>query len=192
MIQFCGIPLDIYANVQYLHYYSFPSLRPAMKKAFVLPLFSVFFLCFLTQSRGQDTKVSNVRFEDRGETISVRYDLSGQYGKKYRIVLSLSDDNGRTFAIKPETVSGDVGGNMNPGRSKEIIWQVKRDFPYGLKGSDFVFAVDAEMQKGGRKWPYFVGAAVAGGVVYFAIRGKDKSEPPATGSIVVDVPGSYP
>jgi hypothetical protein len=41
----------------------------------------IFLLCFSSQSPGQDTRVSNVRFEDRGETISVRYDLSGLYGK---------------------------------------------------------------------------------------------------------------
>ena len=152
----------------------------------------IFLFCFSSQSPGQDTKVSNVSFEDRGETISVHYDLSGQYGKKYRILISLSDDNGRTFTIKLKTVSGDVGKDVNPGRNKEIVWQVKMDFPYGLKGSDFVFAVDAEILKGGRKWPYVVGAAVAGGVVYFATQGKKKTESPTTGSILVDVPGSYP
>jgi hypothetical protein len=152
----------------------------------------IFLLCFSSQLPGQDTKVSNVRFEDRGETISVRYDLSGAYGKKFKIVISLSDDNGRTFTIKPQTVRGDVGKNITPGRNKEIFWQVKADFPYGLKGSDFVFAVDAQLQKSGRKWPYVVGVAVVSGVIYSVTQGKKKTGSATTGSITVDVPGSAP
>jgi len=163
-----------------------------MKNVLRLAPFLIFLLSFSSQSMGQTTKVSNVHFEDRGETISIQYDLSGQYGKKFKIEISLSDDNGRTFTIKPLTVRGDVGKNVTPGRNKEILWQVKADFPYGLKGSDFVFAVDAELQKGGKKWPYVVGAAVVGGVVYFATQGKKKTESSTTGSIVVDVPGNAP
>ena len=152
----------------------------------------IFLFGFRRSATGQDTQVSNVRFEDRGETISVRYDLSGAYGKKFKIVISLSDDKGSTFTIKPQTVRGDIGKNVSPGRNKEILWQVKADFPYGLKGSDFVFAVDAEMQKSGGRWPYVVGAAVVGGVVYFATQGSKETKSSTTGSIVIDVPGSAP
>lgn len=51
--------------------------------------------CFLfaySILNAQNTRVANVRFEDRGKTISIQYDLIGKPGKKYKISLSLSDD----------------------------------------------------------------------------------------------------
>jgi len=141
--------------------------------------------------KAQELRVANVRFEQIGETIIVLYDLDGRIGKKYNISLSLSDNFGKTFNIEPKTVSGDVGKNIEPGIGKKITWYMKTDFPEGLNGEGFVFAVDAELQKGGKKWPYIVGAGVVGGVVYFIAGGKKKSEPSKTGSIVIDVPGDF-
>jgi len=144
--------------------------------------------------KAQELKVRNVRFEEIGEIVRVKYDLDGMTDKKYRISLSLSDDFGKTFKMKPRTVYGDVGKNIQPGLSKQITWYILRDFPEGLSGDGFVFAVDAELQKGGNKLPfYLLGAGVAGGVVYFVVRSSgEKSEPePTTGSIVISVPTEF-
>lgn len=157
-------------------------------------LITLILLISNTILRAQELKVRNVRFEEIGETVMVKYDLDGMTEKKYKISLSLSDDFGKTFKIKPRTVYGDVGKNIQPGESKQITWYLLRDFPEGLHGDGFVFAVDAELQKGGTKLPfYMLGAGVVGGVVYFVVRSSsEKSEPQTTtGSIVITVPTEF-
>jgi TolB-like protein len=130
--------------------------------------------------------VSNVHFEEKSGTISIIYDLSGQYDKKYLISILLSDNNGRSFSIKPKKLSGDIGKNIKPGRNKKIIWYMKEDFPLGLMGSSFVFEVDAKLQKGGIKRPLIIGVGVAAvALIVYIIFKPDK------GSIVIDVPGNY-
>ena len=140
----------------------------------------------------QDLIVKNVKFEQRGESIIVQYDLIGDRNKKYKISLSLSDDYGKTYRILPKTVLGDIGNNVRSGRNKQITWYLKRDIPEGLQGEDFVFAVDAELQKGGSKLPYILlGAGVVGGIVYFVTKsnGKDQTTEPTTGSISIAITG---
>ena len=156
---------------------------------FVLCLF--FYSSFL---QAQELAVKNVRFEDQGETLVVRYDLDGLVGKNYEVTLLLSDDGGDTFSIRPMTIYGDVGKNVKPGTDKSITWHLKQDYPQGLSGERFAFAVDAELQKGGGKWSYYVlGSGVVGGVVYFLTKGKEETTPTGstTGSIVVDVPKNF-
>lgn len=153
----------------------------------------MFFLTWYSFCQAQELEVSNVSFEDKSEIIVVQYDLYGEIGKKYRVNLSLSDNNGISFAIRPKTVSGDIGKDISPGPKKTITWSYIEDFPNGLSGDKFVFAVDAELQKGGNKFPYYIiGAGVAGGVVYFVTSSFGKKEPePKTGSIIIDVPNDF-
>jgi hypothetical protein len=159
-----------------------------MRKGFVLFLVSALAAGFGPPAEGQ-VRVSNVRFTDLGSTVSIMYDLSGAHGKKYNVSVALSDDGGRTFRIRPRRVGGDVGKGVEPGKNREILWRVREDFPSGLSGSNFVFAVDAELKKGSKAWAYLLGAAVIGGGVYFAVQGEEPSD---KGSIVVEVPGEFP
>jgi hypothetical protein len=160
-----------------------------MKRNSLFLLFSISILIFSTRLlHAQGTRVENVRFQDLGESVLIQYDLDGRNDKKYEISLSLSGDNGVTFKIKPRSLTGDVGKNIFPGTGKKINWYYKEDFPGGLSGGGFVFAVDAELQKDKSKAPYVIGAAVVGGAAYFITAKKKGSD---KGSIVVDVPDSY-
>jgi hypothetical protein len=140
--------------------------------------------CFLFAHsilNAQNTHVANVRFEDRGKTISIQYDLIGKPGKKFKISLSLSDDYGKTFAVRPRTVTGDAGKNVESGTGKEIVWYFKEDFPGGLSGSGFLFAMDAELQKSGKKWPYILGGGRGGRGGVFRDPGQEKVRTAAHG-----------
>ncbi|MCJ7812009.1 hypothetical protein MUP95_01650 [bacterium] len=154
----------------------------------------VFVICAILPHhlKAQNPSVRNVIFEQNGDDIIVQYTLAGDANKKYNITLSVSDDFGRTFQIKPFTVAGDVGRDIRVGTNKQIIWRLMRDFPVGLEGDSYVFAVDAALQKGGLKWPYIIGAAVAGGAVYYLTSRKEAAEPtPTTGSITIQVPVDF-
>ena len=150
--------------------------------------FIILFVLFTTPLlKAKDLSVKNVRFKTKGENVVVLYDLEGKIEKKYKINLAVSDDNGTTFRIKPKTMNGDVGKNIKQGSGKEIIWFVHADYPEGLRGKGFVFAVEAELQSGMGKWPYILGAGAVGTIVYF-LTPKDKEDTPKTGSIVIDIP----
>lgn len=103
------------------------------------------------------SQITNIKFTDLGETILVKYKFNGQSDKKYKVTLTLSDDYGATFKIKPRSMTGDVGKNILADGDKKITWYIKQDFPEGLNGSGFVFAIDAETQKSGSKVLWFAG-----------------------------------
>lgn len=135
----------------------------------------------------QQLQVKNVRFESAGEIVKIHYDLFGEPGKRYKISLKLSENNGYTYNIRPKMISGDVGKNISVGKNKEVEWHMHKDFPSGLTGDEFVFAVDAELQKG-RKWPYYLlGTGVVASAAFLYLT-QPKEENPTTGSIIIDIP----
>ena len=135
----------------------------------------------------QEVKVKDVSFEQKGEDIYIYYDLEGKFNKKYKVSLSLSDNFGSTFTIKPKSVRGDVGEDMVAGNDKQIIWHMSEDFPKGLEGEGFVFGVEAEQRSGGNKSLYYIlGAGAVGGVVYFVTKSAGKEE---SGKITISIPG---
>ena len=156
----------------------------------IIPIMVLLFI-FKT-SFAQDVKVKDVRFEQKGEDIFVYYDLEGNFHKKYKVSLSLSDNFGSTFTIKPRSVRGDVGENMVAGNNKQIIWHMTKDFPEGLEGEGFVFGVEAEQTGGGSKSLYYIlGAGVVGGVVYFITKSvkEESTSQETTGKITISIPG---
>ena len=163
------------------------------KISFYIGFVVLLLLVFQSESWGQALNIKNVRFEEKDEAVVVKYDLDGVVGEKYKVTLSLSDNFGESFKIRPKNTQGDVGKNVKPGAGKEIIWNLYKDFPNGLSGEGFVFAVDAELQGGKSKLPYYLaGAGVVGGVIILAVSIGGKEKPnPTTGSIRISVSNNY-
>jgi len=149
----------------------------------------IFLIICVPEVFAQKTQVKNVRFVDKGKNIIVYYDLVGNDNKKYSVSLSLSNDFGKTFKIKPVSISGEVGKNIRTGRNKKIYWNIKNDFPKGLSGDGFVFAVDAQLQQRKNRWPIYLIPAVGaiGAVVYYSMQSKKAS----TGSIFISIPSDF-
>jgi len=148
------------------------------------------FLTYITQSiSAQLVSVQNVTFKQIDELIIVHYDLEGNPKRKYKVELYLSDDGGATFTIRTKALHGDVGKNIVPGSGKEIIWEMMDDYPNGLEGENFVFAVDVKLQKGrGKALLYILGAGAVGGIAYYFAQ-KKGSEDNSKGSISISIPG---
>ncbi len=68
-----------------------------------------------------------VRLE--GSRAVVSFDLPGD--KKVDVDVAFSDDRGPLKA-SPESLSGDVGKSVAPGKGKNIYWEFLKDHPYGL------------------------------------------------------------
>jgi hypothetical protein len=159
-------------------------------KRSVLFIAAAFLLWSPLRMNAQEVLIENVSFEQVDQDVVIHYSLIGKPGKKYAVSLALSDNNGATFRLKPEAIKGDVGKNVEPGKFKQITWFLRQDFPQGLDGNGFVFAVYAKQQKGRSKWPYIVGGGgIVGGAVYYFSKQSKSSEPPSKGAVTVRVPG---
>lgn len=150
-----------------------------------IKLISLFFM-ILFPAFAQNPEVMNVRFEQKGNQIVIKYDLAGKRGTKYFVSAVSSDNGGRTYRIEMASVKGDIGQGVTPGYNKTITWDMLTDYPRGLEGDDFVFAVNAKLQKSSKKWPFLLGAAAVGGAVIYAILPKPAGD--ETGSVLIHVP----
>lgn len=117
-----------------------------MNRLIFLLLISYFFIPHLSPPilYAAPPVVENVEFEQEGSgMVHIYYDLSDPDGdNKFTVTLSLSNDGGKTFAIEPKSLSGDIGENVTPGERKHIIWNAARDYDR-LRGGNFVFKVTA-------------------------------------------------
>ena len=132
--------------------------------------------------------VKDVRFLTEGAHVHVFYAVVGE--GEYEVSLQLSNDGGRTFYLVPQSLSGDVGSAVEPGKNKRIIWDVLKDVPR-LEGDAFVFQVRARRPaKGpGKKWLLGLAAAGGGAAVYALQRGEEiLLSPEEENTILVEVP----
>lgn len=86
--------------------------------------------------------VGNVAVAERPGVAEVTYDLRA--AGPCAVALVGSDDGGLTFALRVETVEGDVGPSVAPGSGKHIRWRVSSDHPAGLAGREILLDVVAE------------------------------------------------
>lgn len=157
-----------------------------MRNVFIV----VLIIIVSTSIKAQELKVKNVQFEDKGETVVVKYDIEGEPDRKYKITLSLAYETGKSLPINVKYLKGDVGKNIKPGTGKEIIWELKKDYTFGLIGDGFIFGVTAESQKFsfGRMPLYIAGTSLVGGIIYFATKSvKQENE----NTITITIPAEY-
>jgi len=83
------------------------------------------FVLLIASSLGADT-CENVRYYRISDDIVViYYDLDSTRPTNVDVEVSL--DGGKTFNLKPQALSGDVGVNVLPGSYKRITWEVYKD-----------------------------------------------------------------
>ena len=102
-----------------------------MRRIVVHVILSV--LCLSAQAQ----KVSNIRAEQSGQNILVKYSL--ETTSPCEVSLLLSQDNGVTWGLALKNVSGDVGKNISAGE-KTITWKVLEE-QNQLVGSKIKFKV---------------------------------------------------
>ena len=89
--------------------------------------------------------VKNVYAQQRPGTffVDITYDVEDADGDLLEITVEASDDDGETYTIIPESLTGDVGENITPGEGKLIVWDVGKDLP-GTRGDQFKVRVIAD------------------------------------------------
>jgi hypothetical protein len=105
-------------------------------------------------------QVKNVGSEWKDQELVVTYDLRGESDEEYDVALLISTGQGQNFNYRPEAVRGAVGDEIPAGRGKQIVWNVRQEFPEGLK-EDLRFQVVVEEQ--GRNALWYVPNELGGG-----------------------------
>ena len=142
----------------------------------------------------QDTgRVSNIRFETRDTNVTISYDLAGPVDAEYTIVVSLRKEGDAAFRYAPKDLRGDVGTGRSAGRNKKIIWNISREFPNGLEGTDYYFEISTEEASLSSHFGWLIGAgaAVVGASIVAAVllSSHDNASPAAELSGFAPPPG---
>lgn len=108
---------------------------------FLFLLINVLFLLTLHAQQ-----VTNIRVTQESEKVVITYDiLSPNSGQTFDIKVECSSDNGKTFSIKPKSLTGDLKG-IKAGIGKRIVWDVLSE-RLELSGDQFVFQLVATLNK---------------------------------------------
>ncbi len=71
---------------------------------------------------------NNVHFDQVGNEIHIFYDLMGvQEGDEVNVQVYYSNDQGESWQGPLESVIGDVGNSVQPGKDKRIVWNVLQE-----------------------------------------------------------------
>lgn len=98
-----------------------------------------------TQTRGPAPNVTAVV---RGGVVIVSYDLpSTDPAANFSVALEVSDDGGKTYNVRPRTLSGDIGAAVRAGTGKQITWEAARDVE-NLQLDRYRYRVMTEMVRG--------------------------------------------
>jgi len=144
---------------------------------------------------GDDMRAINVKFTSSENQIVIHYDLLAPSDAKPEVSVRLRKESDRAFTYTPKNLTGDVGMGIPPGLGKTIGWDITKEFPQGLAGSDYYFEVSltgGEESGGGSAALTWIGAgaAVVGAGILAIVLSKNHSEsPPNSGGGFPAPPG---
>src|SRR3977135_1796646 len=112
---------------------------------------------------GDDVRAINVKFTASENKIVIHYDLLAPSDAKLEVSVRLKKESDRTFTYSPRNLTGDVGIGIPSGLGKTIEWDITKEFPQGLAGSDYFFEVNLSgvEESGGSAALAWIGAGAA-------------------------------
>jgi hypothetical protein len=130
-----------------------------------------------------------VNIETVQKRMRITYDLIGSRETKYVVTLYLQRENDPNSLRRLLRVEGDVGDDMLAGSGLTITWDMS-EIANPVEGARYQFALELRRaDSGGIPWYLYAGAAVVGGVVYFAVRpAKEEKKIEDTGTIPLPPP----
>lgn len=101
--------------------------RPStIRMARVLAIIFLFLPWAITIQAQSKAEIQNVDFQLRNDSLFVTYDLvKAKVTDRFLISISIKSSSGNT--LQPMALTGDIGENVVPGKSKKIIWDINRD-----------------------------------------------------------------
>lgn len=139
--------------------------------------------------------LENVHFDVSGRIVYIYYDLKGGTDETFTVRVFLRRSGENDYSYVPQNVSGDVGRKVLPGGSRRIVWNLSQEFPDGLKGGDFYFVLEAEVENSGGIGPTLIiagGVALVGGIVGILLLSKSADQTSSTSSSSFPTPPGRP
>jgi hypothetical protein len=73
-------------------------------------------------------RVDNMQVVVSGGLVTVSYDLAAAATPStFSVTLEASQDGGKTYGLRPQSVTGDVGRGVSAGPGKRIVWDAAKD-----------------------------------------------------------------
>ena len=96
--------------------------------------------------------VTNVRAAQRAgtELVDVYYDVSASV-PPLTVAVQVSADGGATFAVNAVSLTGDVGGGLQPGANRHLVWNAGADWD-GQFSSQVKFKIIVSDSNAPRAW----------------------------------------
>jgi hypothetical protein len=141
-----------------------------------------------------DVRAINVKFTASENQIVIHYDLLAPSDARLEVSVRLRKESDKAFTYTPKNLTGDVGPGVMAGLGKTIGWDIAKEFPQGLAGSDYYFEVNlsgAEESGGGSAALTWIGAgaAVLGAGILAVVLSNNHSGPSNSGSSFPAPPG---
>jgi hypothetical protein len=76
---------------------------------------------------GSSSAAQNMQIVVNDGVVTLSYDLVGGASQTFEVALQISQDGGQTYALKPTSVTGDIGRGVIAGPSKKIVWEAGKD-----------------------------------------------------------------
>ena len=150
--------------------------RTTSKK--IIPI--IFALTMMFPQSSHAATIGNIRCEvTKDEKINIYYQLTGK--GTYTVTMEVSTDGGKTFDIKPVTLSGDAGEGISAGTTKKIEWDVLSDISQLSGNMVVILEASREPDKPINKWLLLAGIVLTGGAIAAmggGGGGKSSKEPP--------------
>jgi hypothetical protein len=96
--------------------------------------------------------VQNTQILVHGGVVDISYDLIVPVAQTFAVALEISQDGGRTYDVRPRTVSGDIGPGISSGVGKKIVWEAATDTD-ALEFNAYRFRVKATPERTGPTAP---------------------------------------
>ena len=98
---------------------------------------------FEPAAQSSASAVQNTQVVVNGGVVNIGYDLDGPATQTFDVSLEVSEDGGRTYTLKPQSISGDLGAGIAGGSGKRIVWEASKDTD-SLQMDRFRFRVSAQ------------------------------------------------
>ena len=95
-------------------------------------LCALFLLSKVNYAQNQTPVVQNVTFTQRTDStfkVDVYYNVNDPDGDDMTITIQVSDDNGASWNVSCDSVSGDIGSDVSSGSDKHIVWDFAAEHP---------------------------------------------------------------
>ena len=92
---------------------------------------------------GPATRILSAKQRPDAQLVDIEYDLIARESNTHTVSLHISDNNGKTYSVPANALTGDVGSNITPGTGKRLTWNAGIDWP-GMFSRQIRFRLEVE------------------------------------------------